>query len=287
MTAAAKEMFGGGLAVITGAGSGIGEGIAKYAASLGMRVVVADIDTDAATRVADQIAATGAQAWPMTVDVRSAEHVDALAESCAELGQVTLLVNNAGIEQFGYLWDTPLENWQRIVDVNISGVFHGIRSFVPRMIAGDVAGHIWNLSSVGAMTSIARQAPYLMSKHAVLGLTEALKLDLDHIGASIRVAVVLPGAVASRIFESAGTVGTGDVIAAEVARSEMLDLVPNAMDPVDAARFIFAQAATGEFYLLPQPDAVGEIMLMRGEQLAARRAPVDRRAGPGGRAQTP
>lgn len=279
MSSAAENAFGGGFAVVTGAGSGVGEGIAKYAGSVGMRVAVVDIDAAAAERVADDIRSAGSQAWPLTADVRNAEQVEALAARCAERGPVTLLVNNAGIEQFGYLWDTPVENWRRIIDVNISGVFHGIRSFVPQMIASGTPGHIWNLSSVGAMTGIARQAPYLMSKHAVLGLTEALKLDIDHVGVPLHVAVVLPGAVSSRIFESAGTVGSGDAGAAESARREMLDLVPSAMESIAAARAIFAQAAAGEFYLLPQPDYVGEIMRSRGEQLAERRAPAAKRTG--------
>ncbi|MFD4422900.1 SDR family NAD(P)-dependent oxidoreductase [Agromyces sp. NPDC058484] len=279
-----SEVLRTGIAVITGAGSGIGEGLAREAAQRGMTVVVADIDDAAAERVAAGLRDGGARAWAERVDVRDPEQVEALAQRVAEVGSAALLVNNAGIEQFGYLWDTPVGHWRRVVDVNISGVFHGIRSFLPRMIAAGTPAHVWNLSSVGAMTSIARQAPYLASKHAVLGLTEALKLDIDEVGAPIHVAAVLPAAVASRIFESAGAVDddaeTAAVDAAEAARRQMLELVPTAQQPAQAAREIFAQAERGEFYLLPEPAYVETIMQRRGAQLARREAPVARQVGP-------
>ena len=131
---------------------------------------------------------------------------------------VRLLVNNAGIEQFGYLWDTPIANWQRVVDINVSGVFHGVRAFLPKMMDSDEPAWVWNLSSVGGVVAIPLQAPYIMSKHAVLALTECLHLEVQSAGHDhhIHVQAVLPGAVVSNIFESAGGVDDiGDVAAAE------------------------------------------------------------------------
>lgn len=270
----AEQLFRAKVAVITGAGSGLGEGLARHAASIGMKTVVADINEAAAKRVADDIVQRGGEALAIPVDVRDPLQVDDLAASSYRAyGRVDLLINNAGIEQFGYLWDTPIANWRRILDINVSGVFHGVRSFVPRMIAAGGGSSVWNVASVGAVTGIARQAPYLMSKHAVLGLTEALKLDLDHAGHDITVAAVLPAAVASGIFFEAGMVDDGDVAAAEGARSDMMTLLPAAMDPADAALAIFDQGAAGEFYLLPQPDYVAGIMAERGAQLTQRRTP--------------
>ena len=193
--------------------------------------------------------------------------MESLAENTyREFGAVRLLVNNAGIEQFGYLWDTPIANWQRVVDVNVSGVFHGVRAFLPRMMDSDEPAWVWNLSSVGGVVAIPLQAPYIMSKHAVLALTECLHLDVQSAGHAdhIHVQAVLPGAVVSNIFESAGGVDTGDVAAANAQRSAMLRIKAAAMDPLAAAETVFDQSAAGKFYLLTQ-DSVGTAMDRAGE----------------------
>lgn len=271
------DIFSGGIAVITGAGAGIGEGLARHASSLGMTVVLADIDADAAGALADELTAAGGHAVPIVCDVRDPEAVAELAKrTYSDLGPVRLLVNNAGVEQFGYLWDTPVANWNRVVDVNVSGVFHGIRAFLPKMIEVGSQTWVWNLSSIGGVAVVPLQAPYIMSKHAVLALTECLALEVAHAGHDhIHVQAVLPGAVVSNIFESAGGVdGAGsDVNAAESQRTAMLDIKAEAMDPVAAAEVVFEQAAQGRFYLLTQPDYVGSAMTERANVLADQRAP--------------
>ncbi|PRX99753.1 SDR family NAD(P)-dependent oxidoreductase [Allonocardiopsis opalescens] len=273
----AKELFGGGTAVITGAGSGIGAGLARYAArELGMTVVLADVDTAAIAALRAELAADGARALAAGCDVRDPAALEALAErTSAEAGPVTLLVNNAGIEQFGYLWDVPVANWDRLVAVNVSGVFHGIRAFLPRMLAEPRRSWVWNLSSVGGVTAGPLQAPYIMSKHAVLALTECLHQEVELAGHAhhVHVRAVLPGAVASRIFESAGAVDTGDTGAAEEHRAAMLRVKEQAMGPVDAARAFFDQAAAGEFYLSSQ-SFVRDAMAARADTLLNRRAPA-------------
>ncbi len=272
----ARETFSGGVAVITGAGSGIGAGLARYAARLGMTVVLADIDAEAITALRDELRTVGGVAVDVVCDVRDAEAVQTLADSAyREVGPVRLLVNNAGVEQFGFLWDTPTANWQRVVDINISGVFHGVRAFVPKMIAAREQAWVWNLSSVGGVVAIPLQAPYIMSKHAVLALTECLYLDVQSAGHDhIHVQAVLPGAVVSNIFESAGGVDDGDVAAAESQRSAMLDIKANAIDALAAAEAVFDQAAEGRFYLLTQPENVASAMVERANVLAAQRPPV-------------
>ena len=191
--------------------------------ALGMTVVIADVDGDAADTLAEELSAAGGQAVPTACDVRDPDAVTALAErTYRDIGPVRLLVNNAGVEQFGYLWDTPVANWNRVVDVNISGVFHGIRAFLPRMIDAGTPTWVWNLSSIGGVAVVPLQSPYIMSKHAVLALTECLQLEVQHAGHDhIHVQAVLPGAVVSNIFESAGSVDTdgGDVAAAESQRA--------------------------------------------------------------------
>jgi NAD(P)-dependent dehydrogenase (short-subunit alcohol dehydrogenase family) len=273
----ARDVFGGGVAVITGAGAGIGAGLARHAARLGMTVVLADVDAKAVAALRDELVASGAVAVDAVCDVRDPEAVHALAErTYRDIGPVRLLVNNAGVEQFGYLWDTPVENWNRVVDINISGVFHGIRAFLPRMIDAANPSWVWNLSSIGGVAVVPLQAPYIMSKHAILALTECLRLEVEHAGHDnhIHVQAVLPGAVVSNIFESAGGVDHGDVAAAESQREAMLDIKTEAMDPLAAAEVVFDQAVEGRFYLLTQPDYVGSAMAERAEVLVSQRAPA-------------
>lgn len=276
-----RAAFAGGVAVITGSGAGIGAGLARYAATeLEMKVVLADVDTAAITRLSEELSAGGAQAVPVTTDVRDPAAVDELARVTHErFGAVRLLVNNAGVEQFGYLWDTPVANWNRLVEININGVFHGIRSFLPAMLAaGDgPASYVLNLSSVGGVVAAALQAPYIMSKHAVLALTECLSLEVEAAGGNVRVAAVMPGVVNSDIFTSARSVESGDIGAAEGHREAMLALRPKSISAQEAAATIFQQAAAGEFYIVTQPEMVLTAMAARADQLRDRRRPQARR----------
>lgn len=272
----ARDIFGGGVAVITGAGAGIGAGLAHHASSLGMTVVLADIDAAAVAALREELTAAGGSAIDAVCDVRDADAVQGLADRVyRELGDVRLLVNNAGIEQFGYLWDTPVDNWQRVVDINITGVFNGIRAFLPKMMATDAPAWVWNLSSIGGVAVVPLQAPYIMSKHAVLALTECLHLEVQAAGHGhhVHVQAVLPGAVASNIFSSAGGVQSGDTEAAEAQRTAMLDIKADAMDPLSAAEVVFDQAAENRFYLLTQPDYVGSAMEERARVLTNQEAP--------------
>lgn len=274
----AEEIFSGGVAVVTGAGAGVGAGIARHASRLGMTVVLVDIDADAIAALREELCAAGGSAIDIVCDVRDPGAVQELADKTyQDLGGVRLLVNNAGVEQFGYLWDTPVANWQRVVDINVSGVFYGVRAFLPKMMATGEQAWVWNLSSVGGVVAIPLQAPYIMSKHAVLALTECLHLDVQAAGHvhHIHVQAVLPGAVLSNIFESAGGVDTnaGDVAAAEAQRAAMLDIKARAMDPLAAAETVFEQAAEGKFYLLTQPS-VGAAMTERANVLAAQSLPA-------------
>jgi NAD(P)-dependent dehydrogenase (short-subunit alcohol dehydrogenase family) len=274
------EAFGGGTAVITGAAAGIGAGLARYAAlELRMTVVLADVDKAALERTCAEIADGGGRAIPAVVDVRDATAVQQLADHVAEeFGPVRLLVNNAGVEQFGYLWDTPVANWERLVSINISGVFHGVRAFLPRLLSQAEPAWVLNMSSVGAVTAVPLQAPYIMSKHAVLALTECLHQEVAQVGARhIQVSAVLPGAVASRIFDTAGGVDSGDLTAAEGAREAMFRVRARAISPAEAAATIFQQAADGEFYIVTQPEAVLAAMRDRGAQLSGRRPPAPAR----------
>ena len=148
----ARETFSGGVAVITGAGAGIGAGLGRHASQLGMTVVLADVDVDAVAALRDELCAAGGSAVDVVCDVRDPDALQELANrTYRDVGPVRLLVNNAGVEQFGYLWDTPVANWRRVIDINVSGVFHGVRAFLPKMMATAEQAWVWNLSSVGAV----------------------------------------------------------------------------------------------------------------------------------------
>ncbi|VEG54917.1 Short chain dehydrogenase/reductase SDR [Mycolicibacterium aurum] len=275
-----RDIFGGGVAVITGAGAGIGAGLARHAHQLGMTVVLVDVDEPAVTALRDELAGAGGAAHVELRDVRDPEGVVALAETVyRDLGPVRLLVNNAGVEQFGYLWDTPISNWNRVMDINVSGVYHGVRAFLPRMMADPSPAWVWNLSSIGGVAAVPLQAPYIISKHAVLALTECLRLEVELAGHDdhIRIQAVLPGAVKSNIFEAAGGVDSdqpsSDVTAAESQRTAMLEIKAAAMDPVEAAAVVFEQAARGDFYLMTQPDYVGSAMAERAQVLTTQVPP--------------
>ena len=219
----AQELFGGGVAVITGAGSGIGAGLARYASQLGMTTVLADVDAEAVATLRDELTAAGATAVDAVCDVRDADAVQALADRVnSDIGPVRLLVNNAGIEQFGYLWDTPVANWERVMDINVSGVFHGVRAFLPAMLATDEPAWVWNMSSVGGVSTVQLQAPYIVSKHAVLALTECLRVEVELAGHDDHVCVqaVLPGPVQSNIFAAAGGVDSTGGDAADALTSD-------------------------------------------------------------------
>jgi NAD(P)-dependent dehydrogenase (short-subunit alcohol dehydrogenase family) len=276
----AQDIFGGGVAVITGAGAGIGAGIARYASQLGMTVVLADIDADAVAALRDELRTVGGSAHDVVCDVGDPDAMQQLAETTyRDIGAVRLLVNNAGIEQFGYLWDTPVANWHRVLDINVSGVFYGIRAFLPKMMATGEQTWVWNLSSIGGVVAIPLQATYIMSKHAVLALTECLYLEVQSAGHDnhIHVQAVLPGAVASNIFESAGGVDPDeahDAAAAEAQRAAMLEVKAAAMDPLAAAAAVFQQAAEGAFYLLTQPDSVRAAMTERAKTLISQHHPA-------------
>ncbi|SEB19668.1 MULTISPECIES: SDR family NAD(P)-dependent oxidoreductase [unclassified Mycobacterium] len=271
----AQELFGGGVSVITGAGSGIGAGLARYAAKLGMTTVLADVDAAAIAGLRDELSATGATAVDAVCDVRDAEAVQALADRVnREIGPVRLLVNNAGIEQFGYLWDTPVANWDRVMDINVNGVFHGVRAFLPAMLASGEPAWVWNMSSVGGVSTVQLQTPYIVSKHAVLALTECLRVEVELAGHDDHVSVqaVLPGPVQSNIFTAAGGVdgGSGNE-ASESERAAMHQL--SAMDPLTAAEAIFDQSAAGGFYLTTHPDAIAGAMAERARVLSEQAIP--------------
>jgi len=268
-----SEAFAGGVAVVTGAGSGIGEGLARAAAGLGMKVVLADIAADRITRVAEEIRAAGGTALPVTADVADAASVQALAATTYEhFGDVRLLVNNAGIEVVGYTWDISADAWERALRVNVLGVIHGARTFLPRMIKLGVPAHIANLSSVGGVCMTAWEAPYIVSKHAVLSFSECLSLELQVEAPHVHVSAVLPGPVTTRIFEDARRGAEPAPVAQHVALMKQL-LAANGMAPDEAARLILEGIAARRFWVSTHPEMTAQMAAVRAQYLATQATP--------------
>lgn len=255
-----SEVFGGGVAVITGAGSGIGMGLARRAGALGMTVVVADINAAAAASTADAIIATGGKADAVTVDVSRPDELDRLAEHVfAKHGGVRLLVNNAGIETIGYSWEIPASRWEATLNVNIHGVVHGVRAFVPRMIASGERGWIANLSSVGGFSIMPAQTAYIMTKHAVQSFSECLYLELELAGAPIHVSSVIPGMLKTGIFNAEA--GEGEPAPAAAHRRKMFEMMRDyGMDLDEGCRSILEQIADGKFWVHTQLEMSQQII---------------------------
>jgi NAD(P)-dependent dehydrogenase (short-subunit alcohol dehydrogenase family) len=186
------------VAVITGGGSGIGAALARACAAEGMRVVVVDVNEERAAAVAAELPDGAGTA--RAVDVSDAASVQALADfAFATYGAVHLLCNNAGVSPAGRIWDFTDDDWRWLLGVNVHGVANGIRSFVPRMITQG-EGHIVNTGSGASFVSTPRLGPYCATKHAIVGLSEALRYELD--GTGIGVSVLVPAGVNTNIGDT-------------------------------------------------------------------------------------
>jgi NAD(P)-dependent dehydrogenase (short-subunit alcohol dehydrogenase family) len=269
-----KSVLGGGVAVITGAAGGIGAGLAEVAAELGMRLVLADIDADRLRDVAQRLSANGSEVLPVTTDVRDPAALDRLAdETYDRFGEVRLLINNAGIEALGYTWELSAEQWNRVVDINVLGVIHGVRAFAGRMVKAGKPAFIANLSSIGGLGMMPIQTPYILSKHAVLSFSECLYLEMEQAKAPIRVSAVLPGAVSTRIFDDApGGSNPGSIDGHRAAMQHIL--AAHGMAPADAARLILDQIAEGRFWVSPHPDVMRASAERRAAHLAQLSTPA-------------
>ncbi len=260
----------GGVAVITGAASGIGTGLARKAAELGMRLVLADVQEQA---LSDFAATLDGEVLAVPTDVADAAAVERLARSAYErFGAVDLLFNNAGVLTTGFSWQIEPERWKRSFDINFNGVLHGLRSFVPRLLAAGRPAHIVNTSSVGGFLPSPLMAPYSASKFAVLALSESLRAELEMLKAPVGVSLLAPGPVQSGIFNDPFGPQADPAAQAFVDNMRSL-LTQHGLTPDQFAERVFAGIAQGQYWLIPQPEAFDEPFRQRNEDIAARRNP--------------
>lgn len=235
------------VAVITGAASGIGRGLAEYAAGLGMRLLLSDVDEAQLQALCAELQGRGAEAIACVADVGDPVQVEHLRDvAVQQFGGVDLLFNNAGVMQTGHCWEISHAQWQRMLRVNLDGVINGIRSFVPLLLAQGRPAHVINTASLAGLLSSPLMAPYNVTKQAVVALSETLHYELSQLQAQVSVSVLCPGPVASAIMASNQVAGAGAQF------SELLDAsIRQGMSPLELAELVFAAIAEKRFWIFP------------------------------------
>jgi len=191
------------VAVVTGAASGIGFGLAQRCVQEGMNVVLAGINLDNLKSAEEKLRPTGAKLLSVRTDVSKREDVQALAERTLEtFGAVHLLVNNAGVGAGTSPWESTWEDWEWVLNVNLWGVLHGVKIFTPLMLSQDTEAHIVNVASVAGLLPYYPSSPYQVTKHAVVALSENLYFSLAERDSKLKVSVLCPGWVKTSILKS-------------------------------------------------------------------------------------
>jgi NAD(P)-dependent dehydrogenase (short-subunit alcohol dehydrogenase family) len=272
--------FKGKVAVITGAASGIGRALADLCVQGGMKTVLADVEVEALAKTEAELRAAGAPVLAVRTDVSRAGDVEALAQKTLEVfGAVHLLCNNAGVGMEATLWESTLAEWEWVMGVNLWGVIHGVRAFVPLMLAQDTECHIVNTASMAGLISGPGLGAYKVTKHAVVSLSETLHHELAERGAKVRVSVLCPGFVNTRIMDSARNrpghlPPSAPAGGASAARWEGIrQLVPAGIPPAQVADAVFAAVREDRFYILTHPEGK-EAVRTRMEDILQERPPT-------------
>jgi NADP-dependent 3-hydroxy acid dehydrogenase YdfG len=235
------------VAVITGAASGIGRGLAEQGAKKGLRLVLADIDAVGLQALGAELRASGAELVTQVTDVSDPAQLDALREVALEqFGGVDLLFNNAGVMQTGLSWEIEPAQWQRMLNINLVGVLNGIRSFVPLLLKQNRPATVINTASLAGLICSPFMAPYTLTKQAVVALSETLQYELSMLAAPVKVAVICPGPVASAIM------GSDQTPEAASGFSQLLDAsIRDGMQPRELADLVYEALDQDRFWIFP------------------------------------
>ena len=250
------------VAVVTGAASGIGRGLADRFAAEGMRVVLADVKQEALARAESEMQAAGANVMAVRTDVSRAGEVDALAQQTLDrFGAVHILCNNAGVGRGGASWEITLKDWQWVLGVNLWGVINGVRAFVPIMLQQGHEGHIVNTASVAGLIAGAGDAAYTASKFGVVGLSETLHHELAMAsGGKIGVSLLCPALTNTRILDSGRNHPSGPLEQPAEGTPErgfvemMRTIFAGGMAPSETADMVFEAIVERRFYVLTHPQ---------------------------------
>jgi len=251
------------VAVVTGAASGLGRAMALAFADEGMHVALGDV-ADVSDTFA-QVEAKGVSAVALRVDVSRQEDVERVAQLVdRDLGGADLVCNNAGVSPLAAAWEGSLGDWQWIVGVNLWGVIHGVRSFVPRLMARG-SGHVVNTASVAGLISPPGSAAYNVTKHAVVAYSETLHHDLRERGSAVGVSVLCPAYVPTGIADSErnrpANVEPSVKTKETLAREQMLKkaVTSGRLSADDVARAVVQAVKDERFYVLTHPRIKGAI----------------------------
>jgi NAD(P)-dependent dehydrogenase (short-subunit alcohol dehydrogenase family) len=281
------QAFDGRTAVITGAGSGIGLELARAAARLGMRIVLADVEPDALDRAVREFTGRGVEVLPFRLDVSRADEVEALAAAVrSRFGPPQLVFNNAGVGAGGHIWEHSRQTWEWVVGVNLLGVAHGVRVFVPMMLeaaATDPAfeGHVVNTASMAGLVNPPNMGVYNVTKHAVVSLSETLFHDLALVTDRVHAHVLCPFFVPTAIRESernrpeslreAGPRTRSQQVAGAMADAAVRG---GTVSAAEVAELTFDAIRANRFYVYTHPDAMASVRV-RLEDIIAARNPSD------------
>jgi NAD(P)-dependent dehydrogenase (short-subunit alcohol dehydrogenase family) len=276
------DNFEGRTAVITGAASGFGREFARLGAREGMPLVLADLNAAALETVAAELRGQGGQVLACVTDVADGAQVKALADAAFEtFGNVHLLFNNAGVGAGGLIWENDERDWQWVFGVNVWGVIHGIRHFVPRMLAKGEPGHIVNTASVAGLVNPSAMGVYTASKHAVVSISETLYHDLRAVGSRLSASCLCPAYVNTGIAHSFKSRPAH--LAADAPPTASQRLVQAAIQKAtasgklsaeDVARMTFDAVRADRFYILTHPAILPTVEL-RCTDILQQRNPSD------------
>jgi len=240
------------VAVVTGTASGIGRSLSLSLARRGAKIVLADINLAGLEQIYSEVNTLGVQALVIETDVADAASLENLAQRAfAHFNRVDLLINNAGVLSSGASWELDLQSWQRVLNINLWSVIHAVRSFMPRLIEQGSPAHIVNTASMAGVTSGPWVAPYTVSKHGVVALSECLAAEMKDAGLPIKVSVVCPGPVSTNI--------TQDLPPRDTPRSGRLnahlrDLIHQGMSADELAEKVLAGVEAGQLWIFPHPE---------------------------------
>jgi NAD(P)-dependent dehydrogenase (short-subunit alcohol dehydrogenase family) len=275
------------VAVITGGAGGFGREFANIGAKRGMKLVLADVQSDALDKACGELEAQGAQVIGVHCDVRKAEEVQALADAAMNrFGAVHLVFNNAGVASGGLIWENTQADWEWVLGVNLWGVIHGVRVFTPLMLEcankeAGYEGHIVNTASMAGLLNAPNMGVYNVSKHAVVSLSETLHHDLQLINAPIGASVLCPYFVPTGISQSKrnrpaeykeNIEPTASQLAAQVVTEKAVS--SGKVSAAQVAERTFDAIHNAQFYIYSHPHALGNVQT-RMEDIVNQRNPTD------------
>jgi NAD(P)-dependent dehydrogenase (short-subunit alcohol dehydrogenase family) len=271
------------VAVITGGASGLGLAMARRFAAEGMKLVLADVEEEALRKVETEFRKAGVPVIGIRTDVSRAQDVERLAEkTLATFGGVHLLCNNAGVGPGGVVWENTVADWEWVLGVNVWGVIHGVRVFLPIMLRQDADCHVVNTASVAGLLSVPNMGIYCVSKHAVVTLTECLYHDVAQRSSRVGVSLLCPAYVPTGIIDSernrpallrnAQRPRTSE----ELARDEAMRkaVLSGKISAEQVAEMVFDAVQTNRFYILTHPK-IKDAIRARMDDILLERAPTD------------